>query len=94
MDLTAKTSLLKTEAIEVILYGCVTWTIAPDQFGALWKAHRGFLPRCINKNTSTRQAPGYHMLPCREVLQQTSCENIEATVMKRVLLYTPATLCA
>ena len=87
IDLTTKINLLKTEVIEVMLYGCATWTIAPDKFGALREAHRGFLLRCLNKYTSTRQAPDYHMLPYHTVLEQTRCESIEATVMKRILLH-------
>ena len=87
IDLTTKINLLKTEVIEVMLYGCATWTIAPDKFGALREAHRGFLLRCLNKYTSTRQAPDYHMLPYHAVLEQTRCESIEATVMKRILLH-------
>ncbi|CAM9660743.1 unnamed protein product, partial [Sphacelaria rigidula] len=63
-----------------MLYGYVTWAIAHDDFGALRETHRGFLLRCLNKHT-------YHMLPYHEVLERTTCECIEATVMKRNLLH-------
>ena len=86
IDLT-KINFLQTEVIEVMLNGCASWTIAPDKFGALREAHRGFLLRCLNMYNSSRQAPNYHMLPYHEVLKQTSCECIEAAVMKRILLH-------
>ncbi|CAM9502396.1 unnamed protein product [Sphacelaria rigidula] len=83
-----KVRLLKTEVIEVMLYGCVTWTIANDNFDALREAHRGFLSRCLIKHTYlSRRAPDYHMLPHHEVLQRASCECLEATVIKRILLH-------
>ncbi|CAM9715851.1 unnamed protein product, partial [Sphacelaria rigidula] len=85
--LTTEVRLLKTEVIEVMLYRCVTWTIAHYSFGALREAHQGFLLRCLNKHTSSRSAPDYHMLPYHEVLERTSCECIEATVMRLTLLH-------
>ncbi|CAN0105448.1 unnamed protein product, partial [Sphacelaria rigidula] len=85
--LATKVCLLKTEVIEVMLYGCVTWTIAHDNFGAVREAHRGFLLRCLNKHTSSRSASDYHMLPYHEILERTSCECIEATMMKRTPLH-------
>ncbi|CAM9436546.1 unnamed protein product, partial [Sphacelaria rigidula] len=82
IGLATKVRLLKTEVIEVMLYGCVTWTIAHEKFGALREAHRGFRLRCFSKHTSSRSAPDYHMLPYHEVLETTT-----ATVMKRTLLH-------
>ncbi|CAM9826881.1 unnamed protein product, partial [Sphacelaria rigidula] len=69
-----------------MLYGCVMWTTAHNNFGALRETHRGFPRRCLKKHTSSRSAPDYHMLPYHKVLERTSCECIEATVMKRTLL--------
>ena len=79
--------LLKAEVLEVILCGCVTWTLSPGDFDKLREAHRGMLLRCLNAYTSTRAAPDYHMLSYLEVLLRTDCECIEATVMKRILHY-------
>ena len=76
-----------TEVLEVMLYGCVTWTLSPGDFDKLREAHRGMLLRCLNAYTSTRAAPDYHMLSYLEVLLRTNCECIEATVMKRILHY-------
>ncbi|CAM9644499.1 unnamed protein product, partial [Sphacelaria rigidula] len=85
--LATKARPLTTEGVEVVLYGYVTWTIAHDIFGALREAYQGLLLRCLNKHTSNRSAPDHHMLPYHEVLERTSCECIEATVMKRPLLH-------
>ena len=82
-----KVRFLKAEVLEVMLYGCVTWTLSPSHFDKLREAHRGMLLRCLNAYTSTRAAPDYHMLSYLEVLLRTDCECIEATVMKRVLHY-------
>ena len=82
-----KVRFLKAEVLEVMLYGCVTWTLSPGDFDKLREAHRGMLLRCLNAYTSTRAAPDYHMLSYLEVLLKTDCECIEATVMKRILHY-------
>ena len=77
----------KAEVLEVMLYGCVTWTLSPGDFDKLREAHRGMLLRCLNAYTSTRAAPDYYMLSYLEVLLRTDCECIEATVMTRILHY-------
>ena len=77
-----KVRFLKAEVLEVMLYGCVTWTLSPGDFDKLREAHRGMLLRCLNAYTSTRAAPDYHMLSYLEVLLRTDCECIEATVDK------------
>ena len=82
-----KVRFLKAEVLEVMLYGCVTWTLSPGDFDKLREAHRGMLLRCLNAYTSTRAAPDYHMLSYLEVLLRTDCECIEATVMKRIFHY-------
>ena len=82
-----KVRFLKAEVLEVMPYGCVTWTLSPGDFDKLREAHRGILLRCLNTYTSTRAAPDYHMLSYLQVLLRTDCECIEATVMKRILHY-------
>ncbi|CAN0478153.1 unnamed protein product, partial [Ascophyllum nodosum] len=57
-----KVRFLEAEVLEVMLYGCVTWTFSPGGFDKLREAHRGMLLRCLNAYTSTRAAPDYHML--------------------------------
>ncbi|CAM9926178.1 unnamed protein product, partial [Sphacelaria rigidula] len=85
--LVTKVRLLKTDVIEVMLYGCVIWTIAHENFGTSWETHRETLLRCLNKYTSSRSAPDYHMLPYHEVLERIGCECIEATMVRRILLH-------
>ena len=41
----------KAEVLEVMLYGCVTWTLSPGDFDKLREAHRGMLLRCLNAYT-------------------------------------------
>ena len=82
-----KVRFLKAEVLEVMLYGCVTWTLSPGDFDKLREAPRGVLLRCLNAYTSTRAAPDYHMLSYLEFFLRTDCDCIEATVMKRILHY-------
>ena len=72
--ITIKCPILKAEVLEVMLYGCVTWTLSPGDFDKLREAHRGMLLECLNVYTSTRAAPDYHMLSYLEVLLRTDCE--------------------
>ena len=82
-----KVRFLKAEVLEVMLYGCVTWTLSPGDFDKLREVHRGLLLRCLNAYTLTRAAPDYNMLSFFEVLLRTDCECIEATVIKRIFHY-------
>lgn len=43
-----KISSLKAEVVEIMLYDCVTWTLAPDDVAPLRKAWRGFVLRNLN----------------------------------------------
>lgn len=45
--------VLNAEVIEVILYGCVTWTMSPNNFGTLREARRRFLLRRLDERIST-----------------------------------------
>ena len=82
-----KVRFLKAEVLEVMLYGCMSWTLSPGDFDKLREAHRGMLLRCLIAYTSTRAAPDYQMLSYLEVLLRIDCECIEATVMTRILHY-------
>ena len=62
-----KVRFLKVEVLEVMFYGCATWTLSPGDFDKLRAAHHGMLLRCLNGYTSTRAAPDYHMLSYLEV---------------------------
>ena len=45
--LSLNTGLLKTEVIETLLYGCVTWTLIATQYDELREVHLEVLPRIL-----------------------------------------------
>ncbi|CAM9646595.1 unnamed protein product [Pylaiella littoralis] len=45
-----KVRLLQAEAVETLLYGCVTWRLKPDENRKLRTLHHFFLLRCIGWN--------------------------------------------
>lgn len=54
----------------------------------LHEAHTtGLLLRSPNKHSSIHSAPDYNMLSYREILVRVSCDFIEDTVTKRILLH-------
>lgn len=89
ISLASTVHLLKAQVIEVMLHGCMTWTIAPQKLGALREAHRGVPPEVAQQAycTFNRRALDYHMLPYPEVLERGDCQCIEATVMTLSLLH-------
>ena len=56
VPLADKIRLLNAEALEILLYGCVTWTLSPSDFAKLRECHRYF---CAGASVSTgkEQAP-------------------------------------
>ena len=42
-----KFRMLKTDVLESMVYGCVTWSTRSCHYDALRKAHHSFLTRCI-----------------------------------------------
>ena len=88
VPLADKIRLLNAEALEILLYGCVTWTLSPSDFAKLRECHRGLLRRCIGEyRKRTGTSSDFHQISYREALVKTGCESIEATVKKRTLLY-------
>ena len=79
-----KLRMLKAEVIEVLLYGCGTWTLRDKQYDSLRSVHSKLLLRCIGFHKSKRTD---HPLSYSTVLQQTGCESIETTIRKRRLLF-------
>jgi hypothetical protein len=85
MWLSLKVRLLKSEVIEILLYGCATWTLSGEAWSKLRKTHRMLLHRITGFRKSThdkRRLQSY-----RDVLLQTDCEPIETTIRKRRLAY-------
>ena len=74
--------MVKAEAVEALLYGCVTWTMHNAHYNLLRTAHHALLRRCLGWHKRNRTD---HVLSYRETLAQTGCESIETTVRKRRL---------
>ena len=68
-----------------MLYGCVTWSPTVALPAILWTACHRLLLLCIGWKRKPRD--GYHMLSYPDALAKTGCENIEATVRKRMILF-------
>lgn len=71
-----------------MLYGCVTGMVAHDDIRSLPETHRGFLQRCHNEHTSSRNTLDYRILPYHVVFTRSSYEFIETTTMKQTLPHT------
>ncbi|CAN0074114.1 unnamed protein product [Sphacelaria rigidula] len=77
-----KVRMIKAEAVEALLYGCVTWTPLNGHYSTLRTAHHALLRRCLGWHKRNRTD---HLLSYRETLARTGCESIETTVRKRRL---------
>ncbi|CAM9292749.1 unnamed protein product, partial [Sphacelaria rigidula] len=77
-----KVRMIKAEAVEALLNGCVTWTPLNRRYNLLRTAHHWLLRRCLGWHKRNRTD---HVLSYREIPARTGCESIEATVRKRRL---------
>ena len=77
-----KVRMVKAEAVEALLYGCVTRTVHSAHHTLLRSVHHALLRRCLgwHKRNRTDRVPSY-----RETLAKTGCESVETTVRKRTL---------
>ena len=75
--LSLKIRLFKAEVMEVMLYGCATWTMRSQDLSNLRTAHHKLLLRIIGFRRKDRT--GYKLLSYREVLERTVSERIETT---------------
>ena len=80
-----KVRMLKAEAMETMLYGCVTWNPTVAHLDIPRKTRRRLLLRCIGWNRE--HSDGYHILSDADVLAKTGCENVETTVRKRKIFF-------
>jgi hypothetical protein len=76
---------LKSEVIEVLLYGCATWTLPMEAWKELVKIHRDLLHRITGHRKSTHDKRCLQSY--RELLLQSKCEPIETTIRTRRLMY-------
>ena len=81
--LSLKIRPFKAEVMEVMLYGCATWTMRSQEFSSLRTAHHKLLLRVIGFRC--KDGIGYKPVSYREVLERTGSERIETTIRKRQL---------
>ena len=82
--LSLKTRMVKTEAIEALLYGCSTWTLRQEHYANLRTVHHGALPGVIG---AQRKRPDHRMTSYNRALEITRRESIETTLRTRRLLW-------
>lgn len=82
-----KIRVVRAEAIEVLLYGCVMWTTRQEQNKKLCTVHHRVLLRIIG---ARRQKSDHRLLSYNRVLELTECESVEAIVRTRKPLWTGA----
>ena len=82
--LALKTRMVKAEAIEVLPYGCSTWTLRQKHYSKLRTVHHRVLLRIIG---AQRKRPDHRMTSYSRALEITGCESIETTLRSRRLLW-------
>ena len=80
VPLNLKIRMVKAEAVEALLYGCVTWT---TDYRKLRTIHHRVLLRIIG---ARRRRSDHRVLSSNRALELTECESIEATLRARRLL--------
>ena len=74
-----KIQMVKTAAIEALLYGS-TWTLRQEHYDKLRTVHHRDLLRIIG---AQRKGPDYRMTSYNRALEITRCESIETTLRTR-----------
>ena len=82
-----KVRLLKTDVMETLLYGCVTWALGLEHFAKLRTAHHNLLQMII---TFQRRQRTDHCMSYAKALKKAQCDNVETTIRKRRLLFAGA----
>ena len=82
-----KVRLLKTEVMETLLYGFVTWALGLEHFANLRTAHHNLLLRIIGFQRRQRVD---HRMSYAEALKKAQRESVETTIRKRRLLFAGA----
>ena len=76
--------MLRTELLETMLYGCVTWGPRACHYDTLCRAHHRFLTRCIGWRKHNRAD---HPISFLDTLVKTGSESIEVTLRSRRILF-------
>lgn len=84
VPLMLKVRMLKAEAVETLLYACVTWAALKAHFNRLRTAHHHLLLRVAG---SRLDPVTNHVVSYFDVLAPTDCESTETTVRRRRLLW-------
>ena len=87
VQLDLKIRMAKAEAIEALLYGCVTWTTRQDHYRKLRTVHHRVLLHILGVR---RRKSDHRFLSYNRALELTGCESIETTVRTRRLLWAGA----
>ena len=80
VTLSLKTRMVKVEAIEVLLYGCRTWTLRQEHYAKLRTVHHRVLLCIIG---AQRKRPDHRMTSYNRALETTRCESIETALRTR-----------
>ena len=79
--------LLKAEAMEALLYGCMTWASRNAQYRQLRTTHPKLLLRVIGYH---RVHGTYRKMSYAKALKKTGSQSVEATIRQRRLLFAGA----
>ena len=82
-----KVRLLRAEAMEALLYGCMKCPPRRDHYRLLRRAHRRLLLRVIGYR---REHGTYRQLSYAQALNKTECQSVEVTIRQRRLLFAGA----
>ena len=79
-----KVRLLKAEVVEILLYGCMTWSPNKPDYDRLRRVHHSMLLRCLGWRKRKRDD---HTLSYVDALAKTASKSIEAIARKRRILF-------
>ena len=82
-----KARLLKAEAMEALLYGCMTWAPRNAHYRQLRTTHHKLLLRVIGYH---RVHDTYRKMSYAKALKKTGSQSVEATIRQRRLLFAGA----
>ena len=79
-----KIRMLRAEALETMLYGCVTWNPRAYHYDTLRRAHHKFLARC---NGWRKHKRADHSISYLDTFFKRGSESIEAALRRRRILF-------
>ncbi|CAB1097367.1 unnamed protein product [Ectocarpus sp. CCAP 1310/34] len=82
-----KIRLLQAEAMDALLYGCMTWSPLSGHYQTLRSIHHRLLLRVIGYK---RKKDTYRQLSYAQTLKRVECQSVEATIRQRRLLFAGA----